>query len=423
MNGKDHNLRCKCGNKPKFFCQTHKELICYRETGRHPCLLVPIEIYMKKLNPSDLQLCVGNTTLDDEKQKVWFSLEETISQRSSELTELVARIEGSFKRMITSFSKTWLAFLRQDLDQYIEELQLSMLQKNKAPTKKGQKISISKNLSKEVINRSKDYQTSLGTLIDQDYFYSSLLGYLKCMESQATTMESAFSSFVSLDLRKQEVIRQQLDNKIGFALLYEGKDLIRKYFFDAEGDSGSKFNALYLAYMDQSNEQNEGMRRFSRRISNLNNLFPRGSINLGPQARASTLQMPRYSKAITEILGEIDFCDFDDSRMPNSQADDKNMASIFKARTIHNESDDYDFEIDDTMIVDAMKQPPEINLGLKLHELITTACQLMDHAIFDFNCQGFFDPNFKGSVNLYLDKFGENMSMNLLSLKNTFNRL
>jgi len=423
MNGKDHNLKCKCGTRPKFFCQTHKELICHREMGRHPCLLIPIEIFIKKLTPVELQQFASNSILDEEKNRLKSTFQLMITQKSSELKELTEKIEASFQKMIASFVTTWSNFVSQDIERHIEELQLSLLQYEKTTPMKAKKVSVSKNLPKELLSRNKDFQASLSNLIDQDYLFNSILGYFKCMESQAKTIESAVGSFVSLDLKKQDVIKQQLDLKIGYALLYESKDLIRKYFIDTEGDSISKFNALYLAYIDQGNEQTEGMRRISRRISNLNNLIPRASFNLRPRARASTLQQPRYSKAITEILGEIDFGDLEDTEMRNSNIDAKNITSFFKARTIHNESEDFDFEVDDTMIADVIKEAPEFNLGLKLQELVKAACQLMDHALFDFNCDGFFDPNFKGSVNVYLDKFLEQMSTNLVSLKNTFNKL
>ena len=131
--------------------------------------------------------------------------------------------------------------------------------------------------------------------------------------------------------------------------------------------------------------------------------------------------MPRQSKAVTEILGEIDMSAFDDVSeicRRNSQVPlcfPKQRTKEFDAT----ESCDFELEEDG---IDQVRG----NLSEEIRQSFETAkanlFQLLDQALFDVACDGFFDRDCRAEVNAYFDEFLQTLGRVLVALKNSFNK-
>lgn len=421
-------LKCKCGQRPKFFCQTHTELICHREANRHPCLLIPYEIYLKRLTPADInQLMIANI-INEQQTKIKASVSQALEQKAIEMRTLIKNIEETMSSSVKYFIQNWNNFLKKDLERFSEENGLAILRLARNSIRSQNKPARASTVFKGIVERHDQYQAEMNAIIQNDSLSKTLINYLKSIKMQTQAVDSSVSGFSQCDLRKQEFICQQMNQKIGQAILFEGKDLIINYFKGFEEEALNQFKAALAPRLSSINLPSDlkprgRISRVSRLSYNFNNFISRMSFSENAPARSSSVIQPhRFSKAITEILGEIDFGEVDSEIIKNSQKDIF-IPTSQNRKTTTTSPEDFDFEIDSYMRSNGDNEDIDRDLREKFEGHLQVLCQLLDKALYDFNTNGFFELEFRGFVNLYLDKFIELATRTVTSLKNTFNKL
>ena len=428
----NNQIKCKCLNRPKFFCQAHKAFICHQEVSAHNCPLISIDQYIKRSGDNETEYALAVNGVQTRARTFLKTVSAIIDDKAKGLKDQCRTIEKALAKVVEGYDRLLrdhcIKVIEDNLESSVEELEY---------LKKGNGLmtldSSFSQISQAKINKQNtEVETRLCAFIDKEKIYEVVFNYCSSLAGEVGLLESSLLALRTADLSQQLVMTGQLTRKIGLLKLQENAKFIKSYLESVDVTAArhlhkvlrSNISSITLSDAEDGFLNSEFMAISGRISFNKNVQVSEPFIKQADGDNEHALsKLYGESKKVSEVYGPINL----EARLSAKSLRGQNNLPKQSARSrglrpTEFGEEDLDFDLDEEGMGHSLEFSAE---GIKqaFHKSLTALCQILDHALCDLNCYGFFDTYHRTEISQYLDQLMLVLKDTLVAVKNNFNKL
>lgn len=417
--------KCKCLNRPKFFCQTHKIFICHLEVPEHNCPFIPFELFLQKTTEYDTDYILAFNGLQSRARTFMKQTTNQIDQKVNSLKDESLFVFKNLSKIVSVYEDMIRKHCNKAIDDHLDEASEEFDHLRSSNGLINLESSFTQRSVAKINQQSSELEMKITRLVENEKVHEIIKQYVKSLAYQAEMFESSLLAYRTASLWQQDWLSQQLASRVGQVSLRENVKFVEPYL---EPVVSTYQKTLVNKFEDKSNRfipiQVNSNAKTKKPIS-------RSKISFGTYDpvlidtvidwNPSPLEFLSTNK-MSEILGPINIDSKLSTKISRALLTDVASDCQYRGNTI-SEFGENDFEVDEEINLAESSEFKAESLRENFTNTLQMLCQLLDHALLDFNCQGFFDIKFRQKVNAYLDGFLAAIKDIVLNLKNYFNKM
>ena len=411
-------------NRPKFFCQAHKTFICHLEVPEHNCPLIPYELFLQKTTEYDTEYVLAFNSLQSRAQTFLKQTSKTIDDKINSLKDESQALFRNLAKIISTYEDMIRKHCRNAIDNQLDEAGAELDQLRSSSGIIDLDSSFTQRSLGLINKQSAGLEFKIANLVENEKVHETIKHYVRSLAYQAEMFESSLLAYRSASLWQQDWLSQQLGSRVGQVSLRENVKFVEPYLEPVDSTyqktfvskPGDKSNNMISTQADSQIKTKNQINRSKISFGSNDPMLIDTIMEWNP----SPFEAP--TSKLSEILGPIVIDSKLSTKISKVLCTDVVLESHRRGNAV-SDFGDTDFELDEEInLAESSEFRTEV-LRENFASTLQTLCKLLDHALFDFNCLGFFDIKFRQKVNAYLDGFLASMRDIVLNLKNYFNKM